>query len=166
MEKLSKKEIENREWAYQNLKTGMKIRGKVKNIQPYGAFITLRKGIDALLPIKNLSVSRIKSPSERLKIGEEIQVIIQEYDKDTGRIIVSYKELLGTWEENIKGFEKGKTTTGIVRGTTRGGVFVELMPNLVGLAEHKSGLSYGEKVEVYIKKISPENHKIKIVILD
>ncbi len=163
---LSEEEKANRMWAYENLKKGMKVLGKVKNIQPYGAFITIRKGIDGLLPIKNMSIARIKNPEERMKKGDKVEVIIQDFDKDTGRITLSRKELLGTWEENVQHFKQGEITSGIVRDTTRGGIFIELTPNLVGLAEHKSGLEYGEKVKVYIRKISPENHKIKLVILD
>lgn len=163
---LSEEEKINRANVYETLQKGMKITGKVKNIQPYGAFITISKGVDGLLPIKNMSVARIRTPEERVKKGDTVEVMIQDIDKNTGRITLSRKELLGTWEENIQHFKQGETTTGIVRNTTRGGIFIELMPNLVGLAEHKSGLAYGEKVKVYIRKISPENHKIKLVILD
>lgn len=157
---------EDIEWLKECLCNNTKLKGKVKSFQPYGAFISLKKGIDALLPLKYISVTRIKSPEEILKKGEEIDVCIKEFDIETGRITVSHKEFLGSWEENIKHFNVGETVKGHVRGTTRGGVFIELMPNLVGLAEHKSGLNYGEEVEVIIKKISPENHKIKLIILD
>ena len=157
---------EDKEWLRQNLIQGTKLKGKVKSFQPYGAFITLKDGIDALIPLRNISITRIKSPDEILKIGEEIDVVITEYDESRNRITVSHKEFLGSWEENVQNFKAGNTYKGIVRGTTRGGVFIELMPNLVGLAEHKSGLSYGEEVEVLIKKISPDNHKIKLIILD
>ena len=158
--------LEDISWIKDNIKSGTKIKGKVKAIQNYGAFINIKKGIDALLPLKNISVARIKSPDEVLKVGDEIDVCIKDFDEESCRITVSHKEFLGTWEENIKKFSAGNEYTGIVRGTTRGGVFIELMPNLVGLAEHKSGLYYGERVNVLIKKISPENHKIKLVILD
>ena len=157
---------EDLEWIKQCLAQRTKLTGKIKNMQQYGAFVALKEGIDALLPLKNISVSRIKSPEEVLKKGEEIDVAITEFDETTGRITVSHKEFLGTWEENVGKFSPGDTVWGTVRDTTRGGVFIELTPNLVGLAEHKSGLSYGEKVDVLIKKISPENHKIKLVILD
>lgn len=158
--------VEQIDWIKENMKNETKISGIVKAIQPYGAFITLKKGIDALLPIKNISTIRIKTPEDILKKGDTVDVKITEYDESTERITVSHKEFLGSWEDNIKKFDVGNKYNGIVRGTTRGGVFIELMSNLVGLAEHKSGLSYGEKVEVLIKKISPENHKIKLVILD
>ena len=153
-------------WIKDCLNNNSRIKGKVKSFQEYGAFINLRDNIDGLLPLKNISVTRIKHPEEVLKKGEEIDIIITEFDEVNNRITVSHKECLGTWEENIKQFEVGKSYIGTIRGTTRGGIFIELMPNLVGLAEHKSGFSYGEKVEVLIKKISPEKQKIKLIILD
>lgn len=157
---------ENKKWARENLKEGMKLKGRVKNIQPYGAFVTIKKGVDGLLPLRNISNSRIKSPSEILKKNDVIDVSIEKYNKNTGKIIFSHKEFLGTWEENVNNFQVGQETEGIVRNRISGGIFIELMPNLVGLAEHRSDLEYGEKVKVRIKKISPDNHKIKLVILD
>ncbi len=150
----------------ENLKVGMKVKGRVKNIQPYGAFITIRKGVDGLLPLRNISNSRINSPSEMLNKGDVIDVSIEKYNKDTGKIILSHKEFLGTWEENVNNFQVGQEVEGIVRNRISGGIFIELTPNLVGLAEHRSDLEYGEKVRVRIKKISPDNHKIKLVVLD
>lgn len=163
---LSSEEIENKKWALEALETGMKFNGKIKSIQPYGVFVTIKKGVDGLLPLRNISVSRIKDPSDIFKKGENIDVLIESFDKETGRIVFSHKEFLGTWEENVKNFKEGQTVIGKVKDKTVGGIFIELTPNLVGLAEHKSGLQYGDKVNVYIKKISPENHKIKLVILD
>lgn len=164
--KVYKYQAEDVKWIKQNLLNKTKLLARIKDFQPYGAFVTLKDGVDALLPLKNISVTRLKSPDEMLKKGEEIEVLITEYNEDTGYITVSHKEFLGTWEENVAKFNVGDTVKGRIRGTTRGGVFIELMPNLVGLAEHKSGLMYGEEVDVLIKKISPENHKIKLVILD
>lgn len=164
--KLSAEELANIEWAKNNLSVGMKLKGKVKNVKPFGVFVTLKDGVDGLLLVKNMSVSRIKDPNELFKKGDIIDVLIKELDKETGNIILSHKEFLGTWEENVEKIKVGDIVTGTIRDTTRGGIFIELMPNLVGLAEHKSGLEYGEKVQVRIKRISPENHKIKLVILD
>ena len=164
--KLSNEEIENKKWAFETLKPGLKFKGKVKGVQPYGVFVTIKKGVDGLLPLRNISVSRIKDPSEMFKKGDNVDVLVESFDKENGRIVFSHKELLGTWEANVKSFQEGQTVIGKVKDRTRGGVFIELTPNLVGLAEHKSGLEYGEKVNVYIKKILPESHKIKLVILD
>ena len=115
-----------------------------------------------------MSVSRIKSPYERLKIGQNIDVLVKDIDKEKNRISFTYKELLGTWEENIQGYEQGTVVKGVVRDTTKdkNGIFIELKPNLVGLAEYKDNIEYGQNVDVYIKKIIPEKKKIKLNILE
>lgn len=152
---------------YEQLHKGMLVKGKVKNIQPYGAFVELKKGIVGLLHIEDISVSRIKSPEDIIKIGDVIVTMVKNYDKDTGRITLNYKVLQGTWEENVKDFTEKTVTKGIVRNREKFGVFIELKPNLVGLAEDKKlSVSYGDEVKVFIKKISPETKKIKLVILD
>ena len=152
---------------YDKLHKGMIVKGRVKNIQPYGAFIELQKGIVGLLHIEDISVCRIHSPADVMKVGDVIVTKVKSYDKDTGRISLNYKDLLGTWEENVKEIEEKTIVKGIVRNREKFGVFIELRPNLVGLAEDKKlTVSYGDVVEVYIKKISPETRKIKLVILD
>jgi small subunit ribosomal protein S1 len=93
--------------------------------------------------------------------------MIKSIDYKQERVILTYKELLGTWEDNIKDFEEGTTVVGIAREVekSKNGIFVELKPNLVGLAEYKDGIEYGEKVSVYIKKIIPEKKKVKLLFV-
>lgn len=158
-------EIESRKWMQNNLKVGMVLYGRVRSIQAYGVFIEILEGIVGLLHIEDISVARIKHPSERFKIGQKVKVMVKEFDRDTGRVVLTYKELFGTWEENIVNFKEGTNVQGIVRDREKNGIFVELTPNLVGLAEHRSGVEYGQKVTVYIKKIVPEKKKIKLVIV-
>ena len=149
------------------LKEGMVIDGIVKSIQPYGAFIEVENSIVGLLHIENISVARIKSPKERFKIGQDIKVMVKSIDEETGRITFSYKELLGTWEENASLFNEGDIVTGIVRETekNKNGIFIELKPNLVGMAEYKPNVEYGTNIIVNIKKIIPEKKKIKLTII-
>ena len=85
---------------------------------------------------------------------------------DKGRICLSHKELLGTWEENIENFAVGQTVVGIIRGIESYGIFIELAPNLSGLAEAAEGYYPGDFVTVYIKNILPSSMKIKLVIID
>ena len=148
------------------LSEGMKVNGTVKQIKPYGAFIELDDGTSGLLHIEDMSVSRIKSPYERFDIGQNIDVLVKDIDKEKNRIAFTYKELLGTWEDNIKEYEQGTVVKGIARDATKdkNGIFIELKPNLVGLAEYKDNIEYGQNVEVYIKKIIPEKKKIKLII--
>lgn len=158
-------EIEVKKWMFENLKEGMILSGIVRNMEQYGVFIDVGGGVTGLLHIEDISVARIMHPSERFKIGDKIKVMVKSFDKETGKIILTYKELLGTWEDNIKDFKEGTTVIGIARAREKNGIFVELRPNLVGLADHKPGVEYGEHVSVFIKKIIPEKKKIKLVIV-
>ncbi|MBE5805914.1 MAG: 30S ribosomal protein S1 [Clostridiales bacterium] len=166
---LSRKDVgkEALNWITNELQEGMVVNGIVKSIQPYGVFVEIGGGIVGLLHIEDISIARIKTPAERLKIGQKINVIIKCIDKKMERVILTYKELLGTWEDNIKDFEEGKVVEGIVRETekSKNGIFIELKPNLVGMAEYKEGIEYGQNVDVYIKKIIPEKRKVKLLII-
>ena len=93
--------------------------------------------------------------------------MIKSIDKQNNKIVLTYKELLGNWEENIKEYNEKTIVEGIVKETDKfkNGIFIELKPNLVGLAEYKEGLKYGQKVNVYIKKIINDRKKIKLLIV-
>ena len=166
---LSRKAVEKEaaSWVKNELKEGMEVLGIVKNIRPYGAFVEIGGGVVGLVHIEDISVARIKSPNERFKIGQKIKIMIKSIDKKTNRVILSYKEMLGSWEDNIKDFKEGMTVKGIIRETekNKNGIFIELKPNLIGLAEYKENMEYGKDVDVYIKRIIPEKKKIKLVIM-
>lgn len=136
----------------------------VTHIDRFGAFCDIGYGISALLPIDFVSVSRIQSPADRFFVGQNIYACIKSID-DTGRIVLSHKELLGTWLENAAYFKAGTSTTGIVRSIEDYGIFIELAPNLAGLAECCEGIEIGDVVNVYIKNILPDKMKIKLVII-
>ena len=159
--------IDTKDNEITNLKVGMVIEGIVKNIKPYGAFIQINNGITGLLRIDDISVSRIKSPEERLSIGQKINIMVKSIEKDQKRINFTYKELLGDWEQNANLYTEKSITKGIVKGSDKfkNGLFVELTPNLVGMAEYEEGFEYGQEVNVFIKKISREKKKIKLDIL-
>ena len=78
----------------------------MKNIRKFGAFIDIGGGITGLLHIEDISISRIKSPEERFFVGQKINVMIKSIDPENNRIVLSYKELLGNWEENIQDFQE------------------------------------------------------------
>lgn len=149
-----------------DLQVGQTVKGIVKNITPYGAFIDIGGGVVGLVHIEDLSVARIKTPFERIKIGQKLDIVVKYIDRETGRINLSYKEMLGSWEENAKNFELGMKTKGIVRETekNKNGIFIELAPNLVGMTEYKDGLEYGEQIDVIIKKIDYDRKKVKLII--
>ena len=122
----------------------------VTHIEPFGAFCDVGCGISALLPIDCMSVSRISSPADRVSVGQQILCAIKNRDAQ-GRFVLTIRELLGTWAENAARFTVGETVVGIVRSVEEYGTFVEIAPNLAGLAESCSGLAPGQAVSVYIK---------------
>ena len=138
---------------------------RVTHLENFGAVVDIGCGIISLLSIDCISVSRIAHPSERLCIGEQIHCVMKSRDAK-GRIYVSQRELLGSWEENAAGFSQGQTALGIVRSIEPYGIFVELAPNLAGLAEYRADIREGQSAAVYIKSILPEKMKIKLIIID
>ena len=140
------------------------IDAAVTHLESFGAFIDIGCGINSLIPIDMLSVSRISHPSQRLSEGQKIKTVLRK--REEGKLTFSLKELLGTWEENASLFCSGETVTGIVRSVEAYGVFIELMPNLAGLAEYSSNLVEGQSVSVYIKSIIPEKMKIKLAVVE
>ena len=147
------------------LSCGDVINGRITRPDSFGAFVDIGCGNVALMPIDAISVSRISHPADRFQIGQDIRAVVSDVASD-GRITLSHKELLGTWEENVHGFETGQTVSGIIRSVEEYGVFVELTPNLAGLAEPSLIGEVGDAVSVYIKSIIPEKMKIKLVIID
>ena len=111
-------------WMKNDLKQGMQVCGIVKNIRPYGAFVEIGGGIVGLVHIEDISVARIMHPNERFKIGDKIKVMVKSFDRTTGKIVLTHKELLGTWEDNIKDFREGTTVIGIARAREKNGIFV------------------------------------------
>ena len=146
------------------LECGDIITARVTHLERFGAFIDIGAGINSLIPIDMLSVSRISHPRERVYIGQIIQTVLRK--KEEHKMTFSLKELLGTWEENASMFSVGETVTGVVRSIETYGVFVELAPNLAGLAEPCKNLEPGQRVSVFIKSILPDKMKVKLVIVE
>ncbi|MDY4083988.1 MAG: S1 RNA-binding domain-containing protein [Ruminococcus bromii] len=160
-EKAQKKCLEN---YVRGLVCGDVVDARITHLENFGAFADIGCGIVALMPIDAISVSRIEHPRERFTVGMDIRAVIKSIEN--GRISLSHKELLGTWEENAGNFSAGETVSGIVRSVENYGAFVELSPNLAGLAESKDGVCAGQQASVYIKSIIPEKMKIKLIIID
>ncbi|MBR7112370.1 MAG: S1 RNA-binding domain-containing protein [Clostridia bacterium] len=148
------------------------IPARVTHLENYGAFVDVGCGVSSLLSIDCISVSRISHPRDRLVSGMPLHVIIKSIDKELSRIFVTLKELLGTWEENAASFEPGQTVVGRVRSIESYGIFVELAPNLAGLAELRGSgntpirCAVNDTAAVFIKSILPERMKVKLVIID
>lgn len=148
-----------------NLAPGDIIDARVTHNENFGSFCDIGCGISALLPIDSISVSRIPHPDVRLKVNSMIKAVVKSIDAE-GRVTLSHKELLGTWAENAECFKAGQTVSGIVRSIEKYGVFIELAPNLAGLAEYTPIVNTGDAASVYIKSINPEKMKIKLAIVD
>ncbi len=142
------------------------IPAKITHFEPFGAFVDVGCGVSSLLSVDSVSVSRISSPADRFYLRQVLPVVVKTVDYESGRIYVSTKELFGTWEENARDFQVGQTVSGIVRSVESYGIFVELAPNLAGLAEIKENVCAGDLCSVYIKSIMKEKMKIKLVIID
>ena len=147
------------------LEPGDIIDCRVTHSERYGAFCDVACGNFALLPIDCISVSRLPHPSERFHPGDVLRVAVKNRDS-TGRLFITRRELCGTWAENAALFSPGQTVTGIVRSIEDYGVFIELTPNLAGLAEPCEDLTVGQTASVYIKSMIPEKAKVKLVIVD
>ncbi len=137
----------------------------VTHLEPFGAFVDLGCGLPSMLGIENISISRIPHPNQRFSCNQEIFVVVTEIDRSLGRLYLSHKELLGSWQENAQIFSPGMTVPGIIRGVKEYGAFVELTPNLSGLAELRPDLQEGQRVSVYLKSILPERMKIKLLVI-
>ena len=148
------------------LRPGDVIPARVTHLEPFGAFVDIGCGVPSLIGIENLSVSRIFHPSDRFSVGQPIYAAVRAVDRASRRISLTHRELLGTWEQNAALFSAGETVRGVVRSVEPYGVFIELAPNLSGLAEPRGGLAPGTAVSVYIKSILPQRMKIKLTVID
>ena len=147
-----------------HLRPGDIIPAKVTHLERFGAFVDIGCGIVSLLPVDAISVSRISHPKERLSVSSRIYVVVRSVDGG-GRITVTHRELCGTWSENAAQFAAGQTVAGIVRSVEEYGIFVELTPNLTGLAEPHDDVVVGGSAAVYIKSIVPERMKVKLAVV-
>jgi small subunit ribosomal protein S1 len=146
-------------------KTGRVVNAVVTHLESFGAFCDIGCGNIALLPIDAISVSRISHPKDRFHVGDNIKAVVKNVAAD-GKITLSHKELLGTWEENACEFAAGQTVTGVVRSVEDYGIFVEITPNLAGLAEPRENVRVGQQASVFIKSILKDKMKIKLIIID
>ena len=164
---LSRKELELkvRRWMYMNLKPGMKLKGIVRGLTDYAAFVDVGGGVTGIVKIEEISAVKIQNPSDKLKLGQRVQCVVKKFDRDTGRIELSLKDALGTFADKVKKLKEKDIVEGVVRSRSKTGMFIELPNNLVAMSDHVSGIEYGQKVLVYIKKINIEKEKIKVEII-
>lgn len=146
------------------LQVGQIVDAMALHIETFGIFCDIGCGIVALLPIENLCIARIIEPKKWLRGIKKIKAIVKSID-DKGNITLTHREMLGTWEEEVSKFNIEETVTGIVRNIEDYGVFIQLTPNLVGLADPYDGVNIGDCVSVFIRGFYPDKMKVKLMII-
>lgn len=159
-------QLEARSYFLSALRPGDIIPARVQNVTDFGVFCDIGCGFSALMRIDRCCVSRLITSGDLFHPGQPICVAVLGADDREGLIHLTGRELLGTWEENAEHYRQGQTVTGTVRSVMPYGIFVELTPNLSGLAESMAGIQVGDGVSVFLRAILPEKHKIKLNILE
>src|SRR5499426_807912 len=142
---LEEEREEKKKHTLQVLSEGMVLTGTVKNITDYGAFIDLG-GIDGLLHVTDMSWGRVGHPSEIFEVGDQVEVVVLHFDRETGRVSLGYKQKSSDpWERVEKTYAAGTKTKGKVVSLTNYGAFIELEPGVEGLV-HVSEMSWTRRV--------------------
>jgi len=165
---------EEREKLLETLKEGERVRGIVKNLTDYGAFLDLG-GIDGLLHITDMAWKRVKHPSEVVEIGQEIDVVVLKFDREKNRVSLGLKQMGDDpWENLMRRYPEGQRLFGHVSNITDYGCFVEIEDGVEGLV-HVSEMDWtnknvnpnkvvtlGDEVEVVILEIDEERRRISL----
>jgi small subunit ribosomal protein S1 len=173
---LGMKQVEENPWerVAEKYPPGSVVKGKVRNIANYGAFVEIEEGIDGLLHVSDLSwTKKVGHPSEVLKKGEEIQAVVLSVDQEKQRIALGLKQMTeDPWVNVIPdAYRPGMVVKGHVTKIANFGVFVELAPGLEGLlhiseiSDHKvekpeDVLKVGQELEVKILRVDSDERKI------
>jgi small subunit ribosomal protein S1 len=165
---------EEREKLLETLKEGERVRGIVKNLTDYGAFLDLG-GIDGLLHITDMAWKRVKHPSEVVEIGQEIDVVVLKFDREKNRVSLGLKQMGDDpWENLMRRYPEGTRLFGHISNITDYGCFVEIEDGVEGLV-HVSEMDWtnknvnpnkvvtlGDEVEVVILEIDEERRRISL----
>jgi small subunit ribosomal protein S1 len=146
------------------LQEGMALTGTVKNITDYGAFVDLG-GMDGLLHVTDMSWGRIGHPSEIFKVGDQVEVVVLHFDRDTGRVSLGYKQKSSDpWATVDAKYPVGGKAIGRVVSLTNYGAFVELEPGVEGLV-HISEMSWTRRVR-HPSKLVSVGDQVEVAVLD
>ncbi len=161
---LEESRAEARSELVSNLVEGQTLKGVVKNITDYGAFVDLG-GVDGLLHVTDIAWRRINHPSEALSVGQTVDVQVIRFNQETQRISLGMKQLQSDpWENAIEKFKTGTRLSGRVTNITDYGAFVELDDGVEGLV-HVSEMSWTKK-NVHPGKIVSTSQEVEVVVLD
>ncbi len=164
---------EQRDKLMAELAPGQLREGVVRSLKDFGAFVDLG-GLDGLIHISQLSWDRVKHPSEVVEVGQKVKVRIEKFDKETGKVSLSYREVgANPWQNAASKYPVGGRATGKVSRLMDFGAFVKLEPGVEGLV-HISELGHGrvfrasdvvsegQEVEVKILSVDEENQRISL----
>jgi len=150
----------------QRYPVGSRVRGKVVSVVPYGAFVELEPGVEGLVHVTELSwTKRITKASDVLKVGQEIEAIVLEVNKDEQKIALGVRQLQpNPWDEADKKYKPGTRVKGKVRNLTSYGAFVELEDGLDGLI-HVSDMSWTRKIN-HPSEVLKKGQEVEAVVLE
>ena len=161
---LEEEREEKKKHTLEVLAEGMVLTGTVKNITDYGAFIDLG-GIDGLLHVTDMSWGRVGHPSEIFQVGDQVEVVVLHFDRETGRVSLGYKQKSSDpWERVEQTYAPGTRTRGRVVSLTNYGAFVELEPGVEGLV-HVSEMSWTRRVR-HPSKLVNVGDEVGVIVLD
>ena len=161
---LEEEREEKKKHTLEVLAEGMTLIGTVKNITDYGAFIDLG-GIDGLLHVTDMSWGRVGHPSEIFNVGDQVEVIVLHFDRESGRVSLGYKQKSSDpWERVEQTYAPGTKTRGKVVSLTNYGAFVELEPGVEGLV-HVSEMSWSRRVR-HPSKLVNVGDEVDVIVLD
>jgi small subunit ribosomal protein S1 len=161
---LEEEREEKKKHTLEVLAEGMTLTGTVKNITDYGAFIDLG-GIDGLLHVTDMSWGRVGHPSEIFQVGDQVEVVVLHFDRESGRVSLGYKQKSSDpWERVEQTYAPGTKTRGKVVSLTNYGAFVELEPGVEGLV-HVSEMSWTRRVR-HPSKLVNVGDEVGVIVLD
>ena len=161
---LEEEREEKKKHTLEVLSEGMVLTGTVKNITDYGAFIDLG-GIDGLLHVTDMSWGRVGHPSEIFQVGDQVEVVVLHFDRETGRVSLGYKQKSSDpWERVERTYAAGTKARGRVVSLTNYGAFVELEPGVEGLV-HVSEMSWTRRVR-HPSKLVNVGDEVEVIVLD
>jgi small subunit ribosomal protein S1 len=163
---LKQKEASPWEEIEQKYPVGSRVRGKVVNIMSYGAFVRLEDGIEGLVHISEMSwTRRVNHPSELVNVGDEVDVVVLDINKDKQEISLGMKQTeVNPWELVSEKYPPGTVIEGTVRNLANYGAFIEIEPGIDGLL-HVSDISWTKKV-THPNEVFKKGDKVQCVVID
>jgi small subunit ribosomal protein S1 len=145
---------------------GAKVKGKISNLMPYGAFVELEEGVEGLIHVSELSwTKRIARPSDVLAVGQEVEAVVLGVNKDEQKISLGVRQLESNpWDEMEHKYPIGKTVKGTVRNMTAYGAFVELEEGIDGMV-HVSDMSWTRKIN-HPSEMLKKGDEVEAVVID